>query len=141
MKKTIQTVNQVNAPLDKVWAKVGPGTNMDKWMPIVATCRVEGDKRICGTHEAGDLKETILKSDDKNKVFQYRIDEQSMLPVTNIIGTMTLSEKNGGTQLNWDVEFDISEENAGAFEEIKTNTEGLYQMAATSLAEYVNAQN
>ncbi len=139
MKKTIQTVNQVNAPLDKVWAKVGPGTNMDKWMPIVAACRVEGNKRVCDTHEAGALKETILKSDAVNKVFQYRIDEQSMLPVSNIIGTMTLSEKEGGTQLKWDVEFDISEENIGAFEDIKTNTEGLYQMAAASLAEYANA--
>ncbi|MEW7292399.1 SRPBCC family protein [Aquimarina sp. 2304DJ70-9] len=139
MKKTIKTTNFVNAPLDKVWAKVGPGTNMDKWMPIVASCTVDGNKRVCGTHENGTLYETILQSDEENKIFQYRIDEQSMLPVSGIIGTMKLSEKNGGTQLDWDVEFDISEEHEGAFSEIKANTEGLYQMAAASLEEYTNS--
>ncbi len=139
MKKTIKTTNFVDAPLDKVWSKVGPGTHMDKWMPIVTTCTVDGDKRVCGTHESGTLYETILQSDDKKKVFQYRIDKQEMLPVTNIIGTMKLSEKDGGTQLDWDLEFDISEEHEAAFPEIKKNTEGLYQIATGSLAEYANS--
>lgn len=139
MKKVIKTTNFIEAPLDKVWAKVSPGTHMDKWMPIVATCKVEGDKRVCSTHENGVLYETILQSDDDNKIFQYRIDEQSMLPVSGIIGTMTFFEKDDTTQLDWEITFDISEEYESAFQDIKTNTEALYQMAAASLATYANS--
>lgn len=138
MKKTIQTVNQVNAPLDKVWAKVGPGTNMDKWMPIIATCSVEGDKRVCSTHEGAVLDETI-KADNENKVFKYTIDKQDFMPISNIEGTISLKENGDTTTMHWDVEFDISEENAPAFPEIKQNIEGMYQMASVSLAEFANA--
>lgn len=138
MKKTIQTVNQVNAPLDKVWAKVGPGTHMDKWMPIIATCSVEGNKRVCTTPEGSTLYETI-EADAENKVFKYTIDKQDFMPISNIEGVISLKENDGVTTMHWDVEFDISEENEPAFPEIKQNIEGMYQMAAVSLAEFANA--
>ncbi len=138
MKKTIQTVNQVNAPLDKVWAKVGPGTNMDKWMPIIATCSVEGNKRVCTTPEGATLFETI-EADSENKIFKYTIDKQDFMPISDIVGTITLKENGNATTMHWDVDFDISEENEPAFPEIKQNIEGIYQMAAVSLAEFANA--
>ncbi|WP_298545786.1 SRPBCC family protein [uncultured Aquimarina sp.] len=138
MKKTIQTVNEVNAPLDKVWAKVGPGTHMDKWMPIVETCSVEGDKRVCTTPEGATLYETI-QADNQNKVFKYTIDKQDFMPISDIQGTITLKENGNITNMHWDVDFEISEENAPAFSEIKQNIEGIYQMAAASLADFANA--
>lgn len=138
MKKTVQTVNEVNAPLDKVWAKVGPGTNMDKWMPIIETCSVEGNKRVCTTPEGATLYETI-EADNENKVFKYTIDKQDFMPISDIEGTITLKENGDATTMHWDVDFDISEENAPAFPEIKQNIEGIYQAAAISLAEYANA--
>lgn len=138
MKKTIQTVNEVSAPLDNVWAKVGPGTHMDKWMPIVATCSVEGNKRVCTTPEGATLYETIW-ADNENKVFTYTIDKQDFMPISDIQGTITLKENGSTTLMHWDVNFEISEENAPALPEIKKNIEGIYQMAATRLAEFANA--
>ncbi len=138
MKKTIETVNQVNAPLEKVWAKVGPGTNMDKWMPIIETCSVEGNKRVCTTPEGATLYETI-QANNENKVFKYTIDKQDFMPISNIEGTITLKENGNATTMHWDVDFDITEENAPAFPEIKQNIEGMYQMAAASLSEFANA--
>ncbi|MDO1501620.1 SRPBCC family protein [Winogradskyella maritima] len=138
MKKRIETVNQVNAPLAKVWAKVEPGTHMDKWMPIIETCSVEGNKRICTTPEGATLHETI-QTDAENKVFKYSIDKQDFMPISDIEGTITLKDNGDNTTMHWDVDFEISKENEPAFPEIKKNIEGIYQMASISLAEFANA--
>ncbi len=138
MKKRIETVNQINAPVDKVWSKVGPGTHMDKWMPIIATCSVDGNKRICTTPEGATLHETI-EADAENKVFKYSIDKQDFMPISDIKGTITLKENGNQTIMHWDVDFEISEENEATFPEIKKNIEGIYQMAASSLSEFANA--
>ncbi|WP_422858863.1 SRPBCC family protein [Flagellimonas sp. S174] len=138
MKKEIKTTNTVNAPIDKVWAKVGPGTNMDKWMPIIATCSVDGNKRVCTTPEGATLYETI-HSDGENKVFKYTIDKQDFMPISDIEGVIKLEPNGDNTTMHWDVTFDITEENEPAFPEIKQNIEGIYQAAAASLAEFAKA--
>lgn len=137
MKKEIKTTNTVNATIEKVWAKVGPGTNMDKWMPIIETCSVDGNKRVCTTPEGATLYETI-HSDEENKVFKYTIDKQDFMPINDIKGVITLKPDGDKTTMQWDVTFNITEENEPAFPEIKQNIEGLYQMASVSLAEYAN---
>ena len=93
MKKVIKTVNKIDAPLEKVWSRIRTGESVDTWLPIITSCRVEGNKRYCTT-EDGSLNETILRSDDQEKVFQYSIEEQNVFPVTGIVGTMRLEAIN-----------------------------------------------
>lgn len=131
MKKLIQTVNKIEAPIEQLWAQIRTGKNVDTWLPIITSCRVEGNKRYCTT-EDGDLDETILRSDDQQKVFQYAIDKQNIFPVTGIIGTMKLEAiDEQSTNLLWDVQFDIADESQ--FPPIKEGIEGLYAMGAQGL--------
>ncbi|MBQ0734205.1 SRPBCC family protein [Aquimarina celericrescens] len=98
MKKTIETSHKLNANPEKVWTIISKASGVNEWLPIITSCSFEGNKRICTT-EQGDLKETILIIDNANKIFQYAIDEQPLLPIHNVVGTMKVLTKNGGTEL------------------------------------------
>ncbi len=99
-------------------------------------CRVEGSKRYCTT-EGGTIEETILKSDDDEKVFQYVFDKQDVFPADNIKGTMKLEFVNTTqTNLLWDVEFDIQDESI--FPELKKSIEELYLSGASGLEKLAN---
>lgn len=136
MKKVIKTTNKIEAPIDQIWAHVRTGEGVDTWLPIITSCRVEGNKRYCTTAE-GKLDETILKSDDQEKVFQYSISKQELFPVTDIVGTMRLEAVNDQqTQLHWDIEFDIEDESL--FPGIKEGIEGLYAAGAAGLGQLAN---
>ncbi len=109
MKQTIETSHIVNAPVNKVWDNIRKGTGVDNWLPVITACHLEGNKRICTT-EQGDMKETILKIDHDQKIFQYAIDEQPLLPIENIVGTMAVEQKDGKTELNWKLDFTLEDE-------------------------------
>lgn len=130
MKKTVKTTNTIDASPEKVWNNISKASGVHDWLPLITSCRLEGDNRICSTAQ-GDLKETILKIDDENKVFQYSIDEQQLLPIQNAVGTMTVQADNKKTTLLWDLSFDIEDENnLGMVTEV---VEGMYQAGANGL--------
>ena len=134
MKKTIKTSTLINASPESVWNKIRRGEAVNKWLPMVTECRLEGEgigaKRVCTT-EQGDLNETILIIDEENKIFQYAINEQPLFPIENVIGTMTLFSKGKHTILNWDLDFTLSDESH--FETIKQAIEGMYAAGAKGL--------
>ncbi len=43
-------------------------------------------------------------------MFQYSIDQQPLLPIENIIGTMKISDKEGKTELLWSLDFTIKDQ-------------------------------
>ncbi len=137
MKKTIETVHQLEAPLAKVWDNVRTGEAWEKWLPILSGSTMEGQgkgaKRVCHTHDQGDLYETILESDDINHIFQYRIDEQNMMPISDITGSMKFIDDNGGTRLEWNVEFEV--ENEETFEMVRNGISDIYATSSQKLAE------
>lgn len=130
MKKTISTLHKINAPSDNVWANISKATGVNEWLPVITACHLDGDKRVCIT-EQGEMKETILKIDNENRVFQYSIDSQPLLPVENITGTMTVKGNGEQTQLQWDIEFTIGDESH--FEMVKQAIEGMYAAGAAGL--------
>jgi hypothetical protein len=108
--KTINTEYLLDASIGKVWKNISKATEVDTWLPIITTCQLlgqgEGAKRICGT-EGGNLYETILKVDHSNKLFQYVIDEQPLLPLKNFVGTLKVSEQDNRTKLIWTADFEV----------------------------------
>ena len=92
------------------WEIIGAVSGVDQWMaPMITSCRVEGDKRICGT-EGGEFEEDIIKVDHENRVFQYGIPEQHMIPVENILGTMKVHESvDNQAIVEWFWTFDVQE--------------------------------
>lgn len=138
MKKIIETSHYLDAPLAKVWEKVKSGENWESWVVLIDSSEIngtgEGATRVCHTHENGDLHETITKVDESNKVFQYRIDKQEMVPASSVLGTLTFSEEGEGTRLNWVAELDLLESGEEAFPQIKEMTGQMYAASAQQLA-------
>ncbi|MEO0896848.1 MAG: SRPBCC family protein [Bacteroidota bacterium] len=134
MKRFISTQHEINAPVEKVWAKIAQGDGVESWLPIIKSSKLEGNnRRSCQMHEGGELEETILKSDG-TKTFMYSIDKQQAFPASNILGTMKVEEFQGGkTKLYWDVEMDVDQDEV--FAELKSNIEQVYKMSAAKLSE------
>ncbi len=134
MKKMIKTIHRINAAPEKVWSSIRKGDGVDNWLPMITTCRLEGRgvgaKRICTT-EQGALKETILLIDEKHKTFQYGIEEQPLLPIDNIVATMSVLPDGEGTILNWDMAFTLSDESL--FTMVEQVVEGMYAAGAEGL--------
>jgi uncharacterized protein YndB with AHSA1/START domain len=130
MKKTIATSHIINAPIEKVWANISKATGVNEWLPVITACRLDGNKRVCST-EQGDMNETILKIDNDQKIFQYAIDEQPLLPIADIVGTMEVFEQDNNTKLNWNLEFTLQDETM--YEMVKQAVEGMYAAGANGL--------
>ncbi len=140
MKKTSEKVTvEVNAPAEKVWEIIGAVGGVDKWFaPVIQSCRVEGSKRICGT-EAGEFTEDIKKVDHENKIFQYAIPEQNMIPVKNIFGTMKVNDVgNGKSSVEWSATFDV-EENKEA--QAKEMFRGAWTMGINGIEKLIHSKN
>ena len=137
MKKRIETTHELDANLDQVWSNVRTGAAWEKWLPILSDSKIDGEgkgaKRVCKMHDGNELFETILESDDEQKLFQYKIDKQSFMPISDIIGTMKFSQNGVGTLLEWNVEFEV--ESDEIFNQVKPGIEEIYQTSSQKLAE------
>ena len=114
------SVNIQSSPAD-AWEIIGAVDGVEQWLGPITACRVEGDKRYCST-DAGEFSEDILEVDHNNRVLKYAIPQQHMLPVENILGSMTVREGNdGGAVVDWEWSFDVDEENEAQAKEMLTH--------------------
>lgn len=137
MKKSSEmVVVEVKASAEKVWKIIGAVGGVDKWFaPVIQSCRVEGDKRICGT-EAGDLVEDIKKVDHENRIFQYAIPTQNMIPVKNILGTMKVNSlDHGKASVEWSATFDVEEDKESQAKEM---FRGAWTMGINGIEKLIN---
>lgn len=112
-RETIEHTYEINAEAEKVWANVAKASGVHEWLPVITACHLEGEgvgaKRVCTT-EQGDMNETILSVDHDRRIFRYAIDEQPLLPISKVVGTMKVAEEHGKTKLHWTLDFDIDDE-------------------------------
>ena len=109
---------EINAAPEAAWEIIGAVTGVDQWLaPMITSCRVEGQKRYCGT-EGGEFEEDILKIDHENRTFKYGIPQQHLMPAENIIGTMKVLEGHDNNAIiEWHWNFDVAAENELAVKE------------------------
>ncbi|RNC86923.1 MAG: SRPBCC family protein [Winogradskyella sp.] len=99
MKKSNHRVEvKIDANPDIVWDIVGSGTDVDKWLPVITSCKVEGNKRYCATAD-GNFEEDILEVDQVNKIFSYFIPRQHLLPIKDIHGIMQVKTVDADTTI------------------------------------------
>ena len=110
MKRSQVSISKViSVPPDAAWEVIGAVDGVEKWFaPVITSCRLEGNKRICGT-EGGEFTEDIIKVDHENRVFNYGIPKQHMMPIQNILGTMKVTDNNGNANIEWSWTFDVEE--------------------------------
>lgn|SRR5690606_5108303 len=104
--KISETV-EIDAPADKVWAVIGNFQDMS-WHPAITKTEGEGDsaagaKRTLTLTGGGVIHEELLSHDAEKKSFKYSITEVDVkvLPVNNYTSTLSVTEENGKSVVNW----------------------------------------
>lgn len=136
---TVAVTQRIDASADALWAIIRTGTGVDRWLPMITSCRLEGTganaKRVCmfndGTTEH-ELLETILTVDDEARLFQYSIDRQSMMPIRNVRGTMHVTAVTPSQcEILWFANFDLDD--ASAMPAVKAGLEGVYRAGISGI--------
>lgn len=138
MKQSNQkVVLEINASPEDAWKVIGAVDGVEKWFaPVITACRVDGQNRYCSTEE-GDFTEDLLKVDHENRLFKYGIPQQPIMPVENIIGSMSVNEaSNGNAEVTWEWTFEVSESDEA---QIKEMFAGMGQMGIKGIESLINA--
>jgi hypothetical protein len=101
----------VNAPVSKVWEKIGGWCAIKDWHPAVVGCKEkkEGDdmRRILTLDGGGEIIELLKASGDNS--YSYII-ESSPLPVANYKSTISVAaDGDNKTKINWVGNFDAKD--------------------------------
>ena len=116
-RKTVAVTKIVPQPAEALWRFIRSGSDVQRILPsVIETCRVDGTgpgaRRYCETKQ-GPLEETILTVDDKARLFRYRIDRQSMMPLERYEGSVHVTDIGGGrTEVLWFATYDLLDEKA-----------------------------
>lgn len=118
MKRANHKIAQtINASPESAWGIIGKVEGVDRWLAPITSCRVEGNKRYCGTEE-GEFSEDILEVNNEEYVLKYAIPEQHLMPVSNILGQMKVTEDGGKANVEWSWEFDVEDKDEAQAKEM-----------------------
>ena len=116
----------INAPIDKVWARIRDFNGLPAWHPGVAKSEIEGAKpsdqvgcvRVLTLRDGGVIRERLLEMSDLGHHYSYSILE-SPLPVANYRATLRLRRVSDGerTFAEWSASFDPDPPDKQAFAE------------------------
>ena len=95
---------EINAPADKVWAKVGSFADM-AWHPAIAKTAITSGKadevgatRVLTTQDGGNINEVLTNFDAASKTMKYEITE-SVLPVREYGATLKVEAAGEGKSI------------------------------------------
>lgn len=106
---TLSVVERVaiNAPVNKVWAKVSNFGDLGAWHPAVAKTEIvsginnkSGAVRLLTLGDGGKIKETLTAYNDVNKTYSYVINE-GVLPVSSYASTIQVVPISTGSEVIW----------------------------------------
>ena len=107
----------IEAPIDRVWARIRDFNGLPQWHPGVTESRIEGGGPSDGVgcvrdmvlEGGGRIRETLLAFSDLDTFYTYKILE-SPLPVADYQATLRLRPISDGnrTYAEWEARFDPS---------------------------------
>lgn len=106
----------------------------------MTSCRLEGTgvgaTRVCVVNQQ-ELRESIETVDDDCRLFQYRILEQSLMPVRDIVGTIHISAIGSAeAEVLWFVNLELLDERA--WPDVKAGIAGMYRAGIDGLEAYAS---
>ncbi len=116
---------------DDLWRTIGGFNALADWHPAIEKSEMEdgGKVRRLSLAGGGTLVETLEEHDDNSRTYTYRIDE-SPLPIANYHATISVSDADGGSSVDWSAEFDAD----GAPEaDAKDIIQGIFQAGFDNL--------
>lgn len=106
----VSVKDTINASADKVWGTVGAISNVEQYIPMITSSKIQGSglgaKRTCVVaNEKGEemekIEEEIVDFDNDAKMYSYTITS-SPFPVENYVGTVKVRDRNDNEcELEW----------------------------------------
>ncbi len=138
----IKSASIIVVPVDistnKAWNIIGAVDGVDKWFaPLITTCEVNGDTRVCGLENGVTFTESIILVDHTNMIFRYDIPSQPLIPMTNLSASMrVIAGADGKTYIEWAGNYDVKPEdknevNKMLLEAWETGIKGIEKHAAS----------
>jgi Polyketide cyclase / dehydrase and lipid transport len=136
--KSVIARHRIGVAAERAWEILRTGGGLDRWIPIITSCRLEGEgpgaKRVC-TVNGQEVVESIETVDDASRLMQYRIHRQSLMPIRNVLGTVHLTSTGPSeSEVLWIMNFDMDDE--AAWPAVKDGMEGMYRLAIEGLEAY-----
>jgi mxaD protein len=94
---------------EEVWAILGDLGAVTRWVPGVASARMEGMRRICSLEDGGEIYEEISDFSDKRRRFRY---EQQVHPLglKRSVGALAVEPRaNGSSRVVWNAELEFAD--------------------------------
>jgi uncharacterized protein YndB with AHSA1/START domain len=111
MDATVVVNKTIETSPEAAWAAVRGIDGLDRWFPIIASCRVEGTgigaMRILGLDDGGELHDRVDEIDDQARRFRY-LRTVHPFPATRYVGTVEVRERDAGlTAVTWALDIDV----------------------------------
>jgi hypothetical protein len=112
---TVNVTKLIKAPTEEAWKALRSIGGLDRWFPIIETCRVDGEGvgavRIMGLSAGEEIRDRILEIADTARRIRY--DRfQSPFPVESYIGTVEVRDVGGrASVISWEIQIDVAESN------------------------------
>lgn len=86
----------LNASVEDTWKVVGDVGNVHKWVPAIASTRMDGDVRIATFADGGgEARERIVSHSDADRTYTYSYLE-GPIPLDEYTSTLTVSPHHDG---------------------------------------------
>jgi mxaD protein len=121
-------------PPDQVWAILGDLGAVSRWVPGVASARIEGTRRICTLEDGGEIHEEIADFSDEQRSYSYT---QPVHPfdLERSEGVLAVNTAGDGSVVTWNAEVVLG--NPTHEDQISTMLKEGYAAALANLKEVV----
>jgi hypothetical protein len=117
MLATANVAKIVDAPVDKVWVAIRSIGGLDRWFPVIDSCRVDGQGvgaiRTLGLVGGGEMRDRIVEIDEAGRRFRYERFELPF-PVENYRGMVEARGRGDHrSEIVWEIQFEVAAEKRG----------------------------
>jgi uncharacterized protein YndB with AHSA1/START domain len=99
----------INRPPREVWALLGDLAAVTRWVPGVASARMEGTRRICTMEDGAEIHEEIGNFSDERRSYRYDQDVHP-LGFKRSEGTLAVQRHGeGGSRVVWTAELEFGD--------------------------------
>jgi uncharacterized protein YndB with AHSA1/START domain len=104
----IDTDIVIARPPEEVWAILGDLAGVTRWVPGIASARMEGTRRVCTMDDGAEIHEEITDFSDERKGYSYK---QTVHPLgfRRSEGTLGVVANGGGARVVWTAEVDFAD--------------------------------
>jgi uncharacterized protein YndB with AHSA1/START domain len=104
--KTLREEIEINVAPDRVWAVLGDVASAHRYVPGIASSRLEGATRICVTADGQEIHEAISERSDNTRSYRYQ-HVKTPMPVKLSRGQFTVQPMAGGARSRVTVEAEL----------------------------------